>query len=93
MAGCSFIRGAAVAQLWTALEAFLGTAAAFHTRARCFGGPTRPPACPPASPSAPAVSERHLVRVVAQLERPLGLVMEFAEGQPMAAKPNLEVSR
>lgn len=38
-----------------------------------------------------AVSERHLVRVVAQLSKPLGLVMEFAEGQPIAEKPNLEV--
>lgn len=31
------------------------------------------------------------MRVVAQLQSPLGLVMEFCEGQPMAAKPNLEV--
>lgn len=37
-----------------------------------------------------SVSERHLVRVVAQLQSPLGLVMEYAEGQPIAEKPNLQ---
>lgn len=37
-----------------------------------------------------SVSERHLVRVVAQLQEPLGLVMEYAEGQPIAEKPNLQ---
>lgn len=38
-----------------------------------------------------AVSEKHLVKVVAQLAEPLGLVLEFAEGQPIAEKPNLQV--
>lgn len=37
-----------------------------------------------------SVSEKHLVRVVAWLEEPLGLVMEFAEGAPIAEKPNLQ---
>ncbi|KAL4442982.1 hypothetical protein ABPG77_008473 [Micractinium sp. CCAP 211/92] len=37
-----------------------------------------------------SVSEKHLVRVVARLEEPLGLVMEFAEGAPIAEKPNLQ---
>ena len=40
----------------------------------------------------PAVSERHLVRVLAQMQAPLGLVLEFAEGAPIAEKPNLQVS-
>ena len=38
-----------------------------------------------------AVSDKHLVRVNAQLQEPLGLVMEWAEGTPMAQKPNHEV--
>lgn len=38
-----------------------------------------------------AVSDKHLVRVTAQLQEPLGLVMEWAEGSPMAQKPNHEV--
>ncbi|KAL4857990.1 Plant intracellular Ras-group-related LRR protein 5 [Chlorella vulgaris] len=37
-----------------------------------------------------SVSEKHLVKVVAQLAEPLGLVLEFAEGQPIAEKPNLQ---
>lgn len=41
-------------------------------------------------PLCAAVSEKHLVRVVAWLEEPLGLVMEFAEGAPIAEKPNLQ---
>ena len=61
--------------------------------------PTAPPNRRPTAGLAPrplltpraAVSEKHLVRVVAQLQQPLGLVMEFAEGRPIADKPNLEV--
>lgn len=37
------------------------------------------------------MSDKHLVRVSAQLQEPLGLVMEWAEGAPMALKPNHEV--
>ncbi|PSC71659.1 kinase [Micractinium conductrix] len=36
------------------------------------------------------VNETHLVKVVAQLKQPLGLVMEFAQGSPFAEKPNLQ---
>ena len=53
-----------------------------------------PSPCPPPRPPAPtsyAVSERHLVRVLAQMQAPLGLVMEYAEGAPIAEKPNLQV--
>ncbi|KAI7845895.1 hypothetical protein COHA_000628 [Chlorella ohadii] len=37
-----------------------------------------------------SVSDKHLARVSAQLQEPLGLVMEWAEGAPMALKPNHE---
>ncbi len=48
-----------------------------------------PPCCCSTFPAA--VSDKHLVKVVAQLAEPLGLVLEFAEGQPIAEKPNLQV--
>ena len=32
------------------------------------------------------------MRVLAQMQAPLGLVLEFAEGTPIAEKPNLQVS-
>jgi hypothetical protein len=35
-----------------------------------------------------ALSDRHLIRVLARLEEPLGLIMEYVDGKPMAEKPN-----
>lgn len=35
-----------------------------------------------------ALSEKHLIKVLAKLDSPLGLVMEYVEGAPLAEKPN-----
>ena len=35
-----------------------------------------------------AVGDRNLVRVLARIEEPLGLVMEYVEGRPLAEKPD-----
>ena len=37
-----------------------------------------------------ALQEKHLIKVLAKLDTPLGLVMEYVEGSPLAEKPNSE---
>lgn len=37
-----------------------------------------------------ALSDKHLIKVLARLSEPLGLVMEYVNGTPMAEKPNSE---
>ncbi len=62
--------------------------------------PTHLPLCKPAPLPPPRAAHSlvplqtslaGLIKVLATLESPLGLVMEYVEGSPLAAKPNFEV--
>ena len=40
-----------------------------------------------------SLSDRNLIRVLGQMQVPLGLVMEYVDGKPLAEKPNFEVRK
>jgi Leucine-rich repeat (LRR) protein/predicted Ser/Thr protein kinase len=37
-----------------------------------------------------ALSDKHLIKVLARIAEPLGIIMEYVDGKPMAEKPNSE---